>query len=994
MRKAQVLPLSLIVITLILTIYYVGGTFFKDVSLTKQETMNYYVENANENVQLIKQAFEKTALFWGVMKTADELAESGGISSADLALGAADSDNFCPRMNTSLIGGENILYWALAGNKRIVKRVPFIYYLDKETTAYDVTFPLLNKAQHEQYLKDVSNKVYNLSMTIQVLFLKHGTVNITFNQDTRYATYIIDDTEKDGIYEINFLNDSFIRSTNDVDISIRGEDTAGNVEKIAKIKQIVVSIYNGTVVWGPNTILNSHLTAPVANLNTELCINADEEIKISVGTFEGSFSRKTASPDSPVSSLMWASDDEGIVATMKDPFDDSVDAVKIRSRGLVDEDVYVRYWYLYDAGVYFINNLDGLVKARIWDRLNTLEDYYADVGDQFCGKPGCQVNDSSTQSYSEEDIYDEIDAGLSDLTTKLNNAYNSAGIHWSISAPRVMLDDTSLDTNYKHMCSSSVETNRTGNIVYKDSYLSKCTQDGTLCGGKTCIRRKSCPTCYYTVGWQNKKYNTCTYYYGHIYIVKNIPVLVEITDTKYQITDSNGNQKNPTIKFFAEIDKVQDNCCNSGNTVCSSLRNSHCSNPYGKITPVAPPEVNLPLNITDVFVSDINENNVTINWQSTKDATSVLVVKNSLGATVYSHAYSLDTLFDQIVTGLAEDQVYTYDITVTSGAVTDSYSDTFTTHKTDTPPSPDPFCTITINPPVGGAILSGTVTITATVTCPPAIGNIVAADNVSFMLEQDYAPTSSALAGLTATYNLNWDSEVILEDGWKNISAKFTKTGKSVNDRILVILNNGQVTLNVNDIEIIQTSLTTVDVIVDLNKGSPMVTTPKLLNPDDTDTGIIPTESPANTYTFSLAGLSPDTHYPTTGANDNYTFYATDGADIVERNISFTTNPKITISTLDTTAEVVVETTRSALTMKLEDHNGVGAGPPNQIGNIYTFNLNGLSADTRYPHPTDMTKFYTLKINDAGTIEECDSLWFLRLHRVPAYIRHRKVCAV
>ena len=70
-----------------------------------------------------------------------------------------------------------------------------------------------------------------------------------------------------------------------------------------------------------------------------------------------------------------------------------------------------------------MNNIEGLVKARIWEELNDLEDYDVNVR-TVCGMPSCHnsVYDD-TDSYSENDIYGEIDDALGDLTNDLNAVY-------------------------------------------------------------------------------------------------------------------------------------------------------------------------------------------------------------------------------------------------------------------------------------------------------------------------------------------------------------------------------------------------------------------------------------------------------------------------------------------------------------------------------------------------------------------------------------------
>jgi len=873
-------------IMIFLAIYFAISVLSNDVSRAKQKSINYYAQTANENIQLIKQAFEKTALFWGTMKTADELATYGGVTEQNISAAAANPYSFCPTMNTTVdsITGKNVLYWAVAGDNKIVKRVPFIYYLDKDIIANDITFTLLNNAQHEQYLRDVSAKVYNLSLIMHILFLQQGTVNITFKQDDRYATYFIEDDKKDGIYKINFLNDSFIKSTSNVEVRIIGNDTEGNIDEVAKIKQIAVSIYNSSVVLGPDALLTSHFTDPVANLKTELGINADEDIKISIPDFSGSFSRKTISYDSPISALMWASDDKGIVATMINPFDASINAVELRSRGFVGEDIYVRYWYLYDIGVWFVNNIDELVKARIWRELETLSDYYSHDGRTVCGKPPCLVTDTTPQ-YSKENIYNKIDNALSDLTSDLNGIYNPKGIFFNIRTPRNLLDANQLtggtgNTNRFISCSSSVESNTNNNIAHTDSYWSTCAQHG-LCG------RDHDRGCTHYASWQNKKYNQCNYRYAHRYVVKNIPVLVQITDKRYNITDSTGAKQDPTMNFFVEIDKVDDNCCNGYN--CMTFTSISSANPYGNpLTPgSAIPDVNTPLIITDMSVTGITNTSATISWKSTKGATATLQVWDSAGSLVFINSYPLNTVFSQIVGGLADNETYTYTITIL-GASNSPYTGFFKTAETVSPP---PSCTIDITSPADGSgPHTGNINLAVTVTCPSEIGNIFAGETVVFHLDTDYSVVREEVAdGLTATYLLNWDSSTIPLDGNYNIIAEFTKNTNTIQDSITISLSNGYSIIDFKSVTFDLTD-TTANIIAVMNKDSTDGLVMHLLESDNiTDTGIVPVESPLGTYTFSFVSLAPDTRYPDSNPAHFYLMTAEDSIDQQNLSISFRT---------------------------------------------------------------------------------------------------------
>ena len=65
MKKKAQLILQFIGIVIILTsLFYFSYSFLsKEVNFAEKKIVNYYIQNTNENVQLIKQGFEKTAIF-------------------------------------------------------------------------------------------------------------------------------------------------------------------------------------------------------------------------------------------------------------------------------------------------------------------------------------------------------------------------------------------------------------------------------------------------------------------------------------------------------------------------------------------------------------------------------------------------------------------------------------------------------------------------------------------------------------------------------------------------------------------------------------------------------------------------------------------------------------------------------------------------------------------------------------------------------------------
>ena len=987
MKKKAQLILQFIGIVIILTsLFYFSYSFLsKEVNFAEKKIVNYYIQNTNENVQLIKQGFEKTALFWGVMKTTDELASSGGVSKNTVSNVVGNPVFFCPSMEFANTGGQDIIKWGVIGDNKLLKRIPFLYLMDRDKAVGSITIPILNEAQHETYMDEVKKDVYNLHVIVHVLFLKEGTVEMEFVLKDKAGVVLkttdfnllnpapfplkstLTTTDKDGIYYSAKLDTAFITdSKGSVELNVVARNVVdGSIEPdVASIKQVAVSIYDKDVVLDPNTIITGHLTTPKANLDAELAgLNKDDIINIEVGDFAASFSRKTPSYISPVSAMMWSSDDKGIVATVEDPYDGTKDIIKIRSRGLIDEDIYVRYWYLYDAGNWFVNSMDGLVKARIWESLNTLDDYDSSVR-TVCGVPSCHplVFDDTT-SYKKGDIINALSSGLSTLTTDLNAVYKPNGIEWSVSVVANILDANELtnggDTNNPKLKCTTI-SNENNNVLHRSSYKSTCVQVGK------CTPASSCG-----FNWLREKNNKCTYQYAHSYAIKDISILVKIKDTKYNITDSAGQQKNPVMNFIVDINEVEDECCNGMH--CSSFTNG-CSSPFSKLVPVAIPALNIPFDITDVTTEDIAENSATIKWKTTKEATAKLEVWDSGGVLILTINYLKNTIFSQVLAGLKEDEPYSFKITVMDvvGGGIKVHMGNF---KTTTLPSNHCKITITV-PAVAGALAPNPLPVAATVTCDPKEGDIVFGDKCEFTICNiiERVDRNELLDGPTATYNANMDISSLLVERIYPLRDNFTKNGKEISHETTVDVITGYIVTNDSSVTIIVTD-TTATIIYDMNKNG--LGTRVLKQDGITDTGIIPVEAPAGTYTINFAGLSHDILYPdNTDNTKDYYFEADDGITKEPFPFSFRALPKITISTTAVTADIKISTTRAGLIMILKDHLGVNVGAPIQVGNDYTFSFVGLLGTTRYPDP-DPTKFYNLTMDDGSYIWNKDDICFI-----------------
>ena len=392
------------------------------------------------------------------------------------------------------------------------KRMPFLYYADKYTRFGTVTpFKLVvGGGKYSLNLAEVANNEYDLHVLAQVFLLKPGKVDLKACQSTRCATESVTET---GFAEID-LGSAVVNNNND-DITFTA---IAESDDAAVLREVAVSIYDMDVVESPNKLLNESINDYQKKMSSfpkdsfTLKINPLEATFIPAGKgVYGALDEQQGF----LGGIAWAP--AGISAESPD--------VYTSSAGIAEEDAKIRYWRMYGFADYFVDNLDvnGIVKPRILNKLESFADYYTKTT-SGCGSVKCPGDTTST--YSVQKFSDALNNGISDLVVELNKKYTDEGFSWSISIDGITGANTQhTPYSWKHQWSGDCcATDEDGGCIAVMEY--------------------------------------CTMKYAHEYGLKNVKLLVEITDDKYRYFNSTTNTwEKPVFKFYVELDNVDDNYC-------------------------------------------------------------------------------------------------------------------------------------------------------------------------------------------------------------------------------------------------------------------------------------------------------------------------------------------------------------------------------------------------------------------------------------------------
>ncbi|RLG15315.1 MAG: hypothetical protein DRN71_01615 [Candidatus Nanohalarchaeota archaeon] len=717
-----VVSIILVIASLSIAFERFGGEFI----WSAQESFNlydkYFTLAMDKNIQSIKQGFMKTAAFFSLNTVSKELTEHGGHTEAMLVdsddnkvADLTESTDPEIRIKQDLYSTENIPFWTIpdvAPNcGTTLKRVPYLKDIDIYLPAGNKHIVLMhNDADHMQYINEVNAGKYPLYVSIQLFMLKPGTVEITcepvrgcLSMNTVGSTPDI--IEKDGIYTYKITGIDATKTTTSLHITAKNE--TGEIDKVARVKQVIVSIYNPGILGSttPNELYTEKLENYYNSMNTILDKrNEKGDIQMSIAPLKGTITRGY---ESYVEGTVWPDENQdGITAYMDDLFFEDRKLAELRDSGLVTEETKIRYYKLYTQAEKFTNNAQQLFQSRLWDMLHNLDLHgYSIRSRTACGVPltSCGIvlpcsgdrycKEDQVASYTKDNIHAAIAGTLAQIESECNTETSVDGITWHIEYPIEFFADFPRVTNRDKDACDAPEHFKTDNIEYVE-YIKKtfkfvgvstwcdchqiCRRHGNCCHG--CTRY-----CYR---------NKCEMIYDRRYILKNLKIYVTITDNNYKIYDANSNTWEKLVfKYYIAIPIVDMNCGGGDATSGHDCKDhtTHCTNPYGIIhaadifAPVGPLKI-----ISDDKI--IADSSAAITWTTNKPATSKVKYSTTLGGP-YIEISDSTKVSGHIITieNINPETTYYYIIESTSGSETAISPDSppdheFTTNADETDP--------------------------------------------------------------------------------------------------------------------------------------------------------------------------------------------------------------------------------------------------------------------------------------------------------------------
>lgn len=561
----------IVIIVIVLRIIMSWQLWNAQESIDISET--YYESALDKDMQALKHGFMKTAAFFSLHETFKELMEHGDITEAKLADADANgyADSTVPRLRIEGTG-PGIPYWAHPGCMNVNMRLPYLLDTDPRIAVEEHTiYPKLNiNKELEQYVNEVANGVYDLSITLHIMMVKKGSVEITGGTGVTMASAASTPATitVDGVYEYVITDidpDNLVTSpTGPISIHFKGTNSSGGVDYVAQVNHMAITIYDNAIVGAQNTLFTQNLNK-YYNVMNPIIVSKNAEpsnnINTKISTLHGVYV-----PDSFLTGIVWSDTDanDGITIEAKEIIGKTGNVLStLNSGGLTEEETKLRHYTLDAAGEYLLLNINTIIRDRIYNKLNSLDDYQSSCNTNSCGSgPACP--DDATSQYSDSDIRGVVQAALDDAEVELNAKYNPSNINWELIGPQTLnMGCTNSHTNDQRSSGSgpdyctggdTVDTGDDAYLLFRDHIkheFSKSECSGS-CSDQT----------YYVV--------TCCMTYGHTYILKNVKVQVKITDTKYNYYDEATKVwTSPTLNFYIMIDKVEDTDCDG--TACGSI---------------------------------------------------------------------------------------------------------------------------------------------------------------------------------------------------------------------------------------------------------------------------------------------------------------------------------------------------------------------------------------------------------------------------------------
>ena len=213
-----ILGVFIAVLFLILTVYFIELWHGYGKTEVQSVLSNYEVTLLDRDIATATNVFEKTALFFGLQKTATQLGEHGGVPIDMDSSTIKDAAGLSPQFSN-----EVYMWNYVDENNNNHKRIPFTYYKTYNyllgTTPFEIKIENLNDAE------TTTNYLF-----VHIWMYKKGNVDISCAGCTIEGTTKIEET---GKYFLEITNTGTLTFT-------------GSINDVATIKTIAISPYSGS----------------------------------------------------------------------------------------------------------------------------------------------------------------------------------------------------------------------------------------------------------------------------------------------------------------------------------------------------------------------------------------------------------------------------------------------------------------------------------------------------------------------------------------------------------------------------------------------------------------------------------------------------------------------------------------------------------------------------------------------------------------------------
>ncbi len=534
-----------VIILMIFLLYVYLRTNSSTKYIVESFTLQTLMENGVEATSYIQQSILSPALLYTTMRIIYFEGFNGGITNRFISTYGKDSNGFFNNVSIFVKKGswkkENCLkydskyktiYWSLTEGTKIAKVPLFDYFtdFDKKISTNPIVISFRPPYQ-------VGSTMYRKigSVLISLYFLKSGQVLISSGGENIVIA------KNTGIY--------VIPGSKIVNNKIK---IIGSSKNVAILKTVISSPFSQQVVKdSTKTLENLMKEEYLSELNGKEIFGYNVSIP---SDFEVDFSPRANATNSSI----WFK--KGVTIQHKyygkSPLSSGITyGINLNFDAFTQKRTFVRYGLLIDYGIYLVKHLDDFVIPTIREYMDkNMMDYYITWKESACCVPLDKCPDDATPTYSGTYIKNKV---ILPALKKIQNELSSKsapGILWNL---KLIDYDPSFSVNVnKSYCknkNSCIPYQASKNFVMAENQITKYWTSICPC---------PCSFCYV---------HYCVVKYSHRYILKNLKILVNITDKKYKIFNPEKNKWTPlSLRFIININ-VDDNKCSNGKLKSNSV---------------------------------------------------------------------------------------------------------------------------------------------------------------------------------------------------------------------------------------------------------------------------------------------------------------------------------------------------------------------------------------------------------------------------------------